>query len=505
MNTSFRDVIRNSVVITSDSNISISREMIEHQNNDYVVGTLNDLFQDLINNVKASKTKKASSLHKDNYTLDILNKIDYTIKERFGIETKLVAMDDSDNFGVYISSPREVDTIQETMFNEVMSEFKSIIEKYKVNNTNTKAKNQVQELDMSDIKGKDNLSFVYNYRKSINALKEKMRTSSVIIDRKKAKIIGLPTDYIAYISHDLPSFIRKMNCNAQELTAVLLHEIGHAFTYIEYSYRSVTNTSVLMDTFLDNIEKKNRSPKESLVLAYERVSSDKSTDYKTKDATTATIYMLDSYLKENRFNVTGSAHAGTDAEQLADQFASRFGVGEHLISALDKFRESVNNQIFGYRAQSLFYGIVVCGGLAVLWLCMGSWMGWYLLFIGAIFTLSAVLIDNPIEREGDPGYVTTYDDAKRRYKRIRNDYIRRLRSNPSATKAEIESTINALDKVDRLIAAVPDAKIGIIDQIYRMCSSNAKHRLDVRNIERMIEDLSENSLYLAAAKLKSKI
>lgn len=491
MNNLLRDALRG-------EKINISREMIEHQNNDYIVNTLNDLFQELINNVQTGRINKASTLHKDSHCLNTLNKIDYAIKERFGIEIKLVSVDDSENFGVFVCSPKEVNTITDGSFNEVMDECNKTIEMYNVNEANTKAKNQVQELDMGTEIGKDNLSFIYNYRKSVNALKDKMKTSSVIIDRNKAKIIGLPSDFIAYICHDLPAFIKTLKCNAQELTAILLHEIGHAFTYIEYSYRAVTNTSVLIDTFLDNISKKNKTPKESLILAYEKVSEDKSSDYKTKNVATATVYMLDSYLKENRFNLTGSAHSGTDSEQLADQFASRFGVGVHLVSGLEKFRNYYTEQILGIKTIMLV-GAVIYGGIAAICLSMGSMVGG-LIFVGVIFIVCALTIDNPVEKDNDPGSVGTYDDAKRRYMRIRNDYIKRLRSNPTATKSDIEFTINALNKIDAMIVAVPDAKIGLMSTLYRAISSTS-----IYTVERMIEDLSENNLHLAAAKLKSKI
>lgn len=486
--------------------ISIAKEMIEHQNNDYVVSTLNDLFQEIINCVKETKIKKSSSLHKHPFTLNIINKINYTIKERFGLDTQLVAVDGSENFGVYVSSPRDVDTIHTTMFSEIMDELKSMIEWYNVNETNAKTKHEVQELSVYDIKSKDNLSFLYNYRKSIMALRDKMCTSSVIVDTKKAKIIGLPNEYIAYVNHDVVPFIKKLNFTAEELTAVFLHEIGHAFTYIEYSYRSVTNTSVLMDTYLDNLTKKNKTPKESLVLAYEKVSKDKNTEYKTKDLPTATIYMMDSYLKENRFSVTGSAHPGTDSEQLADQFASRFGVGAHLVSGLDKFRKEFDEKILGAITYSLGSISIIFGSCVVFYL-VASVMAAAAVFaiFGLLAALCVLTIDNPMTSDSEPLYVNTYDDAKRRYERIRNDYIRRLRSNPSATKADIETTIETLKKIDEVIKATPDAKISVIDKLFRVFSSATKHRLEIRNIERMIEDLSENNLYLAAAKLKSKI
>lgn len=486
--------------------ISVAHEMIEHQHNDYVVSALNELFEDLIQNVKASKSiKKASDLHKDANCLNILNKIDYTLKERFGIETKFVSIDDSMNFGVFVSNPKDVDVLQNEMFSETMSELKVAIEKYNLTEANTKAKREVQDISMWTMDGKDNLSLIYNYRKSIMSLRDKLKTSSIIIDKKKAKIIGLPNDFIAYLQHDLVAFIKKLKCTAEELTSIVLHEVGHAFTYIEYSYKSVTNTSVLVDTFLDNLDKKNKTPKDSLILAYEKVSKDTSSDYKTKDTATAVIYMLDSYLKENRFTLTGSAHPGIDAEQLADQFAGRFGVGQHLVSGLEKMRDTFNN-VGGCNALLFGIWILLSGAMAIILAIQG-------MIVGAIVTgififveiLSMLIFKDPFSDDNDPGYAAKYDDAKRRYERIRNESIRRLRSNPSASKADINAIVSNLNKIDEILKTVPETKVTLIDKLFRMFSSSTKHKLEIRTIERMIEDLSENNLYLASAKLQSKI
>lgn len=489
--------------------ISVAHEMIEQQHNDYVVSALNELFEDLIQNVNNNKNiKKASDLHKDQYCLNILNKIDYTLKERFGIETKFVAVDNGWNCGVLVSSPRDIHVIENDMFSETLDGLKEIIDTYNVNESNAKAKNQVQEMTFDTFSGKDNLAMAYNYRKSILALRDKMKTSSIIIDRKKAKIIGLPNDFIAYLQHDLVSFIRKLKLDAGELTAVMLHEIGHAFTHIEYSYRSVTNTSVLIDTFLENVTKKNKTPKESLILAYEKVSGDTSSDYKTKDSTTAIVYMLDSFLKENRFTITGTANPSVDSEQLADQFAGRFGLSAQQASLEKKVYDVIKEgkEKLGWSKPVFASYVVASGVIMILMVAIGlaavSVILGIILFLNVV--LRAVIKDTNIY-DTDPGYTAKYDDVKRRVERQRNEAIRRLRTLDSTNKLELETEIAAVTKIDEVLKALPDAKVPLFDKVLRTFSSTTKHRLEIRTIERMIEDLSENNLYLASAKLQSKI
>lgn len=491
--------------------ISVTHEMIEQQNNDYVVSALNEIFLELINEVNGnSKIKKSSDLYKDSKTLQLMNKLDYTIEERFGIPFKMVAMDGSYQFAVLINSPKDIEVLDNTMTSETLEQTKEVIEQYRLTEQNTKDKKDVNEVNMfGRLDQKDNLDLIYNYRKSLLSLRDKLKTGSVFVDRKKGKIIGLPSELITYLEHDLVEFIKKIKLTAEELTGCILHEIGHAFTFIEYAYRSVTNTSVLIDTFLENIDKKNRSPKDALILAYEKVSGDTSSDYKTKDAATATIYMLDSFLKENRFILTGSAHSSVDAEQLADQFMGRFGVGEYVITALEKIhgyfdkKEGVN--IFKSNIFFCFW-LASCTVFTILMFMWGMGVLGVLSIIVIITGVYGKLFINDLSvYDSDPGYTATYDDLKRRYTRIRNEIVRRLRTSETASKASVKSMIDSLDKVDAILKSVPDTKVSLIDSIIRKLSSSTKHRLEIRNIERMIEDLSENNLYVAAAKIQNKL
>ena len=481
--------------------ISITHEMIDFQNNDYIVNTLDETFQEIINEINSSKKfKKSSDLHKDAKTLQLINKIEYSIKERFGLDVKLVAMDYSFNMCVWPNSPKDLDAIAESDNDAVLEELQRIVTRSGMTEAKAKTKENIQTYDENTY-----VSMCYRYRKSLLAIREKMKTSSVFIDTKKAKIIGLPTDTFSFLGHDIVSFVKEAKINSRELIGIVLHEIGHLFTFIEYSYRSVTNTSVLIDTFLDNLNKKNKTPKQSLILAYEKVSNDTNTEYKTKDATSVAIYVVDSFLKENRFTITGSTHSSVDAEQLADQFSGRFGVGSELVTALEKIIKFNKDFLTNARVAN-FICTILFAMVTVMWISIGYMASAIFAGLAAILYLFGFLTCSyPGDYENNPGYINTYDETKRRYARIRNDIIRNLRTNGLASKEQMKAIISRLDQLDRIIASVPDAKVPLFDKLVRLISSSAKHRLEIRNIERLIEDLSENNLYLASAKLQTKL
>lgn len=488
--------------------IKIAQEMIDFQRGDYVVSAMTEIFSELRNEVLNNKyIKKASDMHKDEKCLELLNKLDYTLKERFGLTFKHAACNGS-GYGVYVVSPREVETISNNSNTEMLDYIKQILDSLRVTESNVKKKEDVQEIDPYHISGKDNLSMLYHYRKAIVELKNKMKSSSVFVDRKKAKIVGLPNEYIAYVMHDLYGYFDKANLSAEECTAVLLHEIGHAFTYIEYSYRTIASTSVLMDTFLENIDKKNRSPKDSLIIAYEKATKkDIAKEVKDKNIVTATIYIMDNYIKENRYTMTGSTHPSVDSEQLADQFAGRFGLSAEVVTALEKIYQAAFKECDKYLWSNIFQLLLCVVLLVIMGVATGAGaiIGLTILTTCILIWMSYLLATYKTSTENDPGYINTYDSLKRRYERLRNEQIRNLRNLDVDEKEYKASVISSIEKMDTILKSMPDDKVPLFDAIIRKFSSSAKHRVEVRMIEQLIEDLSENNLYLASAKLQDKI
>ena len=101
----------------------------------------------------------------------------------------------------------------------------------------------------------------------------------------------------------------------------------------------------MTDTILENISTKNRSPKEAIKIAYERATGEKinSKDLEGINPISTVIYLTEKF---TRYITGHNVHSYTDSEQLADQFAVRFGQGNYLASALAKFGKDVE-MVFG--------------------------------------------------------------------------------------------------------------------------------------------------------------
>jgi hypothetical protein len=94
-----------------------------------------------------------------------------------------------------------------------------------------------------------------------------------------------------------------------------------------------------------------------------------------------------------------------------------------------------------------------------------------------------------------------YDDMKNRILKLKLDNVRQLRT--LNDKDYVKRTLAKIDELDRLIELVPGENVGMLDTIMRFIRrSSAKKYMDISDLNRLVESLQSNDLYIAAAKLK---
>ena len=473
--------------------LNISNEIIESQIDDPVIEKIKYEFQSLIDIIN-NGGYNSSEIYESTIPMRHLKNIDTEVYKRFGIKIKHT-YSQSALYGVLVTSPKKHSVLKD-----------NVVANY--NTLNTLVKNRVQTRKNEYIHNSDSdqLNMFIGFNKSIKALDQTMRQEGVKIDLQKAYIHNLPSDYIGFLVSNLSKLVTEFSATSEELTAILLHEVGHAFTHIEYTYRTVRDTVVVMDTIRDNIEKNNTSPKKALRLAYERINGDKKSVSKSNES--SIFIKISQQILEPRTN----DYSQINSEQLADQFASRFGLGLAVVSILDKFPKDDLVLI------SLFKNVLL---LSTIYYCIGAiqFIGTFSLvtLVGlgiisiAVNTIVCFLVFSAIVKlfstlatqGGTSGAV--YDTNIRRYQRIKNDIIRQIR-NSNLPKAAIKVYMDSIKTIDTIIKGLgDDEKISIIDKVYRVVFRRPKELLENRQIDQLIEDLSENEVHLAHNKLRLMI
>lgn len=353
---------------------------------------------------------------------------------------------------------------------------------------------------------------------NVSSLQNWAMSKIVKVDEKNAYISNLPT-------HDTPygKFAACINVNfsniytcgynkdrlqyrpePRELAAAILHEIGHAFAFISYAYKTRDSIIVFEDILQDQVSI-GSSPERAFLLAYKE-AFDKNMDvdeYKDSDMSKVfigTLKELSSNAFRNRKAYEGSAEGVVSNELYADQFANRFGLGKELTSYFTKSMRELAEEDKGMRFIYVGYVLIYTIVSIALELWGMAIFGLVILFFSSGFLTT--LLDSLSEvfrvTKG-----ASYDNPYKRVERVYRDVIRNIRLKTDDKELQYRLYKDALSIKSNLEEL---HKLGIIDTTYdrnfltrvvEFFSDSVKNKREMSMTLDMIESTMENPLYLS--------
>ena len=479
--------------------LSISNEMIAFQVEDYVVSAIEEKFRKIKKLIKDNELKGKGILRHRLVRKEV-NELDFILSKRFGFRLKTIYAEKM-IYGVLPTPPKNYNVLN-TKINKNYDKAEAYLHKLRT-------KQHKKTEDINDIK-EDEGALAYIWKKSIDDLTEQIEKDGIYVDLEKAVIHNMPKDYHCFIMTDLGYVFNRYDLEPLEITAILIHEIGHTFTHIENSIRTVKNTTVMMESIKESMSVGNRSPKETLYIAYEETIGKNRKDIESKNVITVTMKFVEKFALSSQ-SMSNNPRSSTDSEQLADQFASRFGLGLHLATALDKLINSTYCPDNGRRVSiattislvnlGVYVGILILltnGGFMTV---MATIMSSFVIFWIAIMVVGRILIS--ALTNGLTSADMTYDYDERRVKRIKHDMIRRLRMLKMDDDV-IAKLISDIENIDKIIDKMKneDDSIMLVDKFFRQATPKGRLLISAIETDEMIEDLTENELHVVTAKLK---
>lgn len=352
---------------------------------------------------------------------------------------------------------------------------------------------------LKNIQNKSNLTGAYT-------LKDKTKS---VIDLTNAKIYGFFSDsVVSELTIDKPVLYNTNFLTNEELAAVILHELGHTFTYYEYIDRNYTTNQVLFTAFKTyTLAQDERQKEYCLSLTADKLDIVIDSKELAKSDANVALTTIVMSLKNRRNSELGSdEYDYTAAEQLADQFAVRFGAGQYLATALDKFIQTGESFFTTERRpfvqdftrislittfSGLTYLACMLAKTSKIALLVSPW-----LFFGTVVIFASTLLIGT--------FSMNYDDDIVRFKRIKEDMISHLKL-PNISDNVKKSILEQIKKVDSIIATFSKNK-GLFRSIYEiMKDTGGKYSISNRNaqmkLQRKLEEFSSNDLFVHAAEL----
>ena len=483
---------------------TIKTEMIDIQKDDAAIQNAERVAGELLSAVRSGGYSDPRKAYNNAEIRQLVTQYETILANRFGFP-KLTIMPEK-TFCCYIAGAKHVDNTISSNINTMVDSYKQatreIESAYKDFGEGTADIN----LDNPDIINSHDeyeqmLAIARSSLTSINSLTNELNSFGVTIDRKNAVIKNLPKEFRLILMLD----ICDKNLDAREFVALTLHEIGHGFNNIEYSCKVVNNTSVLVDTFLDNIGKRNKTPKESLLIAYNTAFKDPDADkLKNQNTVSVFLYVMSRTFKYNMGSMTPSeVHSYNDAEQLADQFAGRFGYGDALGTGLSKVIIRHTNTGYLFVCSSVVFTIIWVTACVLV-----PFLAPLFAALGIISAVSALEITYALTFEDGEYQWSSYDDLPRRLQRMRNELVRQLREYKSDAEYS-KVLLKRIDDLDNLKKCATDGLFRNIFTRFRspiskmldLIFSSRRTAINIKRIEQIQEDLNSNELYVASAKL----
>ncbi len=458
----------------------IGVENIATQINDPIVDKLITRFDNIKRLMKTYRSKSSKHAFGKKEIKEEIEALDNDISDRFGLPYKHIYGSD----GGYA-----VITVNQGVNNAIAPDREAILGTVEKQIAMCKTTGECGVVkDKKQVDGFNNsnmltiMSDLINTTKTIN---KHLKTKDIKIDFNKAKIDNFPKDTIIYVIGDLYSLLIETNITSRELAAILMHEIGHSFTHIAYSYRQLENTTVLLETFTNNL-KTEKNLRDNLVHS---VKKSLNVDLKGNEAQVLT--QLTTVMVEN---INGSnVYSSVDSEHLADQFAVRFGLGGDLATGLNKVIISFSSNSVFVSTLTTIFSIFIQALLFSFSLMLAiSITVFSIILFGIISMLTTFIVGIDSNRN-------TYDITETRFKRMKLDLIRQIRES-GLDKKYIKEVLKNIETIDTILVDYIDTK-SLIGSIGDIMPWNIDKFINTR-VQKELEDLSENELHVSKEKLK---
>jgi len=346
----------------------------------------------------------------------------------------------------------------------------------------------IPHIDPNSIMVDDELRYYFKTVTMPKILKDK-KVLEGQVDLVKAKVSGDLCNIVSPIHVCQDYFTTSSRLTPAEITGIILHEIGHIFVYFEMMTR-LTRTNYIMTDVLESLmEVKDKKEKLEMLTKIEKLT--KSTiENKEKIAERSinkdklTVVVLCADIEKSKNDLGADIYSQRGYEQLADNFASRFGYAVPLATGLNKIYKQFGDM--ATRSPWLHCFMEICSmfltaSLAYFALTTGFY---YFVYLFVYRLVMATQANN-----------SSYDDPKERVKKLKNQ-INDLLKNPDLTIDQKRKLVEDHNNTTKVLDMLYD-NIGWAESLWKL--SFGRKSANVIKEQDLLEGLANNDLFAAAA------
>lgn len=307
------------------------------------------------------------------------------------------------------------------------------------------------------------------------------------VDRKHARVGGYLSDVKNYLMINFFT-LKAETMTPAEVTAIVVHELGHAFGGLESHHRLQTSNATIVDV-LDNLNR-NKSDKALYTFKknFDEKDLEKASMNNNKEITDFYGKLANAYLGELNSQLINNKYDETNFENMADSFAVRFNLGRDLFTGLHKLH--VNYGAVTHKTSFFYWSLLIIEffTLTISLVLMGP------MSAGLVALILLAFANLPA------GHMT-YDDPMGRYNRIKNGIVNNLKNDklPAPVVKELLSQFTLIDSVMKQsmhFEGMAEKMFGPLDFMNK--TDNYYIRL-----QQTVENSLNTQLFVSSAKLRT--
>lgn len=313
------------------------------------------------------------------------------------------------------------------------------------------------------------------------------------VDFETGKVSGVFAKLTSDIYITKGAFERYGNLvlTSAEVTAMLIHEIGHTMSYFA-TLGQTFRTAFILDGFVREAMKVNEpNARFKLIKDFEESTgvtiSDKNTVSESENAGAITTVVLSDIVESSRSQFGTTLYDMRSWESLSDQYAARQGCSADLATALDKLM-GIYEPMY-YRGTFKYLMVEIAKVLGVLLLITANAL---LLNIIGLVIIFVMLSASPHERE--------YDNPHERLTKLRNELIAQLKSKNIASERST-SLLADIEVINRVMENIKD-RHSFFEKFWLIISPYTRRQVKMGKEIQELEQLVNNDIFVEAAKLK---
>ncbi|WP_233875157.1 hypothetical protein [Paraburkholderia adhaesiva] len=307
------------------------------------------------------------------------------------------------------------------------------------------------------------------------------------VDRRNARVSGVFSELQSVLV--VPPQIFQKKLLAEEIAAIVLHEIGHGFAYFELISHTLTTNQILAGLSKKLDQSASIKDREAVLAKVKSVAQLQDLDVemlaKSADRKVIEIVVVSNIARELQSELGMPLFDMNSFEAIADQFAVRLGAGRALVTGLDKLNRAAGHIAYRNRLSWLQAELMKIILLLALPLTLGG--TWSMLM--ASCTADSTGAENEV-----------YGSVRTRFGRIREQLVEGMK-NQALSKELQTSYAEDIEAIDEILATVSDRR-QLFSYMADFLSPSRRQRISQDKLQRELESIANNDLFVKAAALR---